>query len=89
MTDAKMRVICITSGGDWADASVDHVKVPADCNLNTAYDGYRKWLEDVYWPQCHDRPRKIKSLTFPEWLMQERGATGITSADMEYFHEGP
>lgn len=51
-------------GGDWADASVEYLKVPIGLNLNEVYRKYR--AEE---PQQGRRYR-----AFPQYLREEHGA---------------
>lgn len=65
----------ILGGGDWTDASVDHVYAPVGFDLDAANDSYQRWLSDDYWPAL-SRWNKIigavqpEFLGFPEWLVR-------------------
>ena len=65
------KIVAILGGGDWADASVEHVAVPNNMDIMQMYDQYR---EDIY---------NEKWVSFREWLMQH-GAREITDDDKLY-----
>lgn len=68
------RTVAIMSGGDWNDASVYFLDVPADLDLDKAYEAYNQWYNEVYRPQLPRRPLgeplKIPYKTFTEWLKE-------------------
>jgi len=66
------RTIAILGGGDWADASVDHVKVPDAMSLDEMHSKYLEWLRVG---------PKWKSFT--DWLLKN----GASMADVEYYQE--
>ena len=69
-----MKVIVIIGGGDWADASCEHLSVPADMDLAAEK---ATWVR-LYRTERDDSAKPWKS--FPEWLRTERGAK---DADLE------
>ena len=79
----RMKLIAIQSGGDWTDASVDHLLIPSDLNLSEAKKQYRAWYQDVYVPNI----AAGGFLTFAEYLKQHCGAHDPDTGDIEIFDE--
>ena len=73
--DAKEndRVVAVCGGGDWVDASVDHVALPPDADLDALYKAYREWLKATK-----------RHLRFPDWLVEHGGAE---EAQVETYYE--
>jgi hypothetical protein len=65
-----MRTVAIFSGGDWCDASVDHINIDDSFDLALALLEYKEWLR----LKVHVKPRLHEYLTFTEWLIQNKGA---------------
>lgn len=74
------RVVAIRSGGDWADASCEHLILPLHLDLADEYRNYSRWYEEEY---RSSYPKKVAYMTFTEWL-KKRGAT---DAPIEEFGE--
>jgi len=67
------KQVAIMSGGDWADASVRLLSVPARLDLYKCKDEFDEW-------------RKNNSyIPFPEWLRRFKGASD--SSVEEYWEE--
>lgn len=80
-----MRIVALLGGGDWADASIDHLVVPKNMNLETVKKEWDRWYREVYVPDPN--PKKIyKSLA---QFMKERGAREATDREVEPFWGGP
>lgn len=78
------RIVAIRSGGDWNDASCDHVAVPAGLDLNAEHECYRRWYENEYCSQLHLAGGRVPYMTFVEWLKTRCGAE---DAKIEEFGE--
>lgn len=74
------RIVCITSGGDWADASFENLVVHQDLDLAKAKQDWRRW----YAKYVSGRT-KSEYITFTEWLKRNHGAT---DAGIEEFDDG-
>ena len=61
------KQVAIMSGGDWYDASCDHVSVPADLDLEAAEREYDEWIKTSQ-----------SYITFIDWLEKFKGATEST-----------
>ena len=73
-----MRTVAILGGGDWNDASVSHVSVPDDMDLDAKYKEYRAWYRE--W--SGNSQRKFGDYqSFEEWLLKN----GAEVADVEEF----
>jgi len=82
---ADGRMVIITSGGDWCDASFIAMNIPEWVDLKEAYKDHRRWLKEVYWPSFDKRhTTTMKCIHFPEWLVKKHGAS---LARVEEFHE--
>lgn len=79
------RLYAFLAGGDWHDASVSHVVVPEDVNLDQAKKDWRAYYNDEYWPaqKRNERPRPI---TFVEWLIERCGARYPTEDELIEVH---
>ena len=83
------------SGDDWADASVDHLKVLDDCNLELALAEYKEWLRAVYHParkacyaarRAHRRlPPRVAFLRFAGFLVDRGNA--VFDSEIEEFED--
>lgn len=82
-----MRLVAVLGGGDWADASVDHINVPDDLDLDAARERWRGWYRNEYLPE-HAKKRTGERRTwptyldFPTWLVEREGCA---RAEIEEF----
>lgn len=79
------RIVAIMGGGDWYDASVEHLIVPAEVNLQTEKDAYDKWYRDVY-SGARNRGEEVLYITFAQWL-KELGSRDTIETEVEEFWE--
>ena len=70
---SETKQIAIMSGGDWYDAGVSLLAVPADMDVLAVKKEYKGWLRDHPW------------VSFPDWLRKYKGA-GDSSVE-EYWEE--
>jgi hypothetical protein len=70
------RIVAITSGYDWNDASCEHVCIPDGMDLAKEDLAYNEWKKQRQVPE----PYK----TFIEWLQEFRG---VIDADIEHYEE--
>lgn len=80
----KQKMIAIKGGGEWNDASVDHIVGPLDLNLENANKEYRKWYEEIYLPT---RTAKTQYLDFASWLIKNKKCRYVTENELEIFWE--
>ena len=64
MDEFKMRVVAMCSGGDWCDASVEHIQVPHDMNLDEMKTEYLK-----KYGYLARQESGIQHISFTVWLM--------------------
>lgn len=79
-----MRQVAILGGCDWADASIDHLSVPDELDLNEACATHREWVRDVYGQSY--RPgglRNVMYIDFVTWLRTRYGAVDGTVEEFE------
>jgi len=74
------RIIAILGGGDWYDASVEHVEIPDNMDLEKERTAYQEWHRNVY--NLHRKPNNYQ--TFVEFL-KSQGA--FDSDKVEIFSE--
>lgn len=74
-------LLAVMGGGDWADASVDHVVAPDGLDVDEARKRYDAWYRDEYVPRSRsgDQP---KFFSFPEWLVARERCRKATEADV-------
>ena len=65
-------------GGDWYDASVDHLLIPDGMDLKKEMEAWKEWVQKVYGQPGSDVPY----IFFPDWLVQH-GAQKATSEEVE------
>jgi hypothetical protein len=87
----KRVLLAILGGGDWSDASVDHITVQADVDLVAAREAYNTWYREVYCPALHrsgyTRPCPITYMNFVDYLKAHYGAVDATVNDIMVIEE--
>lgn len=76
---SKERLLAVLDGGDWADASVTHVVVPQDVNVEEEQKKHREWYENEY----RGNSKTMKYLSFDEWLIERCGGRAAEETDVE------
>lgn len=85
-----MRLVAILGGGDWADASVDHMALPDGMDPEAMRAKYEDWYRNSYCAGPSDpnrgllQPPSCRYMTFPEFLIS-RGARYTTEAELEVY----
>jgi hypothetical protein len=75
-----VRVVAIFCGGDWNDASCEHLNLPAEVDLEEQKRSYNKWYEEEF---CHP-VIKPKYFTFTQWLIRFAGAAKAINVEEFY-----
>lgn len=74
-----MKITAIFGGGDWNDASVEHLILPEGMVVAEQYALYNEWVKTLPpWPGRYNLYK-----TFPEWLISK----GAMQAPEEYIEE--
>ena len=77
------RIIAIYGGGDWADASVEHIEASDGLDLRQEQDLYDEWYFLIY---CNEKnkvwPKIIEYESFADWLISRNKAK---LADIEHW----
>ena len=79
------KITAILGGCDWYDASVHHLVIPDDMNLDQQKADLKKWYKEVYYPSFHQEKRE-KYYTFVEWLIKN-GARYTTEDELVEYDE--
>jgi len=77
------KITAIFGGGDWADASVEHIVLPKEMDINRERELYKKWYYGEYCPALLS-DEQLKFRTFPKWLI-EKGARYTTDEELIEF----
>jgi hypothetical protein len=80
----SLKHVAILSGGDWNDASVNHILAPKDLNIDEAHAEYSIWYKEIYCAP-ENKTRHIRYLTFNEWLVQNKAC--VVDNIIEVFEE--
>jgi hypothetical protein len=69
-----VKLHAILGGGDWTDASVDHLLIPDGMDLEAEKVAWRKWYDETYLPGM--RGAMLPRVPYQEWVewLLERGA---------------
>lgn len=79
------KVTAILSGGDWADAGVEHLVLPDEVEIDREKELYDTWYARTYCSAlCLGRRPKFK--TFTEWLV-EKGARYTTEEELVEYQD--
>ena len=73
------KIYAILGGGDWYDASVDHIILPEGVKIDEAKAQYSEWLRNKF------RNPGERYRSFPGWLCEFVGARRPTSDELEEF----
>ncbi len=74
------RIVAILAGGDWYDASVEHLAVPTTVSLDEARAEYDRWYREEYITR---KDRQYRS--FAQWLVERCGARDAEDSDVEVY----
>ena len=72
-------------GGDWADASVEHIEIDDNISLDKCKEDWRVWYNNEYLPE-YRADKKPKFYTFVDFLKEHHGAINSTIIE-EYWDE--
>lgn len=70
------RIAAILGGGDWWDATVSHLVLPAPLNVDEAKKRYNEWYHRWY-NGGHD---PLLWMSFPDYLIKHEGCQPAGSA---------
>lgn len=77
------KIIAVMSGGDWSDASVDHlVLLVDDVDLKIEKQSHKNWYELEYLPRLKAGGNPIYH-TFTEWLIKKGIARKVKKNELE------
>lgn len=76
------RLIAVKGGGDWADASVDHLVLPEGVDVEAEKLKWRAWYRDEYLSVRHGSQR-LEYMGLTEWLKTRAGAREADEKEIE------
>ena len=79
------RLVAIMGGGDWYDASVEHLVISDDVILDLEYKLYNAWYDEEYCVALRGQNR-IEFMTLSQWLTK-KGAKEPEESDLIEFWE--
>ena len=82
-----VKFVAIMSGGDWADASVEHLVAPRDMGLVELKKKYDIWYSNVWMPALNNE-EPMEFMNFSQYLIQN-GARKTTDDELEEFWDTP
>ena len=81
-----MKLAAIMGGGDWADASVDHLLIPDDMKLEVEKDRWNWWYQNVYVLDIHVSG-KVRYISFTDWLKQHGAKEATENEIIEFWDD--
>ena len=66
---SKIWAIC--GGGDWFDASINHVILPDGMSMQKVHEEYKDWLDE--YRDCRNCGKPIEYMTFTEYVLSIGG----------------
>ena len=75
------HLCAVISGGDWYDASVDHIVLPESCDIEAARLERESWYENEYRPKLGTE-NHIEYLSLSDWLIEKCGGRYATDDDL-------
>lgn len=80
------KIWAVTGGGDWADASVDHVVLPSDTKIGNAHKRWQHWYHKTYLPLLRGGEKPV-FMSFVEWLLFKEGARFTDTEELEEYND--
>ncbi|MDD5007268.1 MAG: hypothetical protein PHC68_02560 [Syntrophorhabdaceae bacterium] len=74
-----MRIVAMMSGGDWADASVEHIVISSSVDLDKVKEEYEDELHEA-----KKHPHYIY-VSFIDWLKKKYDARDTTPEEVEEY----
>ena len=78
-----MKLVAVLGGGDWCDASVNHILIPEDMNLEKEKQDREIWYEYTYRFE-REHGKNPEYISFVDWLKQH-GAMDATENEIIEF----
>ena len=86
MMESTEKIVAIMGGGDWADASVEHLVMSKDMDISKEHELYETWYSEVYCKGLRAEGKHVDFMVFSQWLMR-KGARETTENDLEEYWE--
>jgi hypothetical protein len=84
------KLIALCSGGDWADANVEHLVLPDEVDLHAEQEKWRTWYIHVYCPALEKHrtqgARAPVYYNLSDWL-KRAGAREPTDTELQLVWE--
>jgi hypothetical protein len=84
-----VTLINIQSGGDWYDASSEHVVLTTDVPIEALHGSYREYMQ--LWRESHKNPDMeiLPYYSFKDWLIEFEYGREATDDEVTIFWGGP
>ena len=80
------KIVAVLSGGDWADASVEHIVLPEGITMEEVHAQYRAWYVGTYVPACkRGQQLGLIYMTLPAFAVERCGARYATKDELEEY----
>jgi len=80
------KVLAIFSGGDWYDASCDHLILLKDIDLTKEEENHTNWYKTEYLPRLKKGLSPVY-YTFTEWLIKKGFARKVKENELQEYWE--
>ena len=84
--DTRTRLVAVLSGGDWADASVDHIRVPCELTMDDIQAQWHRWYNSSYLPALRNGNKPI-FYSVTTFACTFCGAIPATASDLQTWWE--
>ena len=85
MTNDKI-MLAIMSGGDWTDASVEHLVISKSVDLDNEMALYKSWYYEEYCKRFEEG-RQVEYITFSQWLKRKGAKEPPKNMLIEYWED--
>lgn len=80
------KIVAVMGGGDWCDASIEHLVMSKDVNLSEEEKLYKVWYNEVYCRGLRGERDRVDFMVFSQWLIK-KGARETTEDILEEYWE--
>ena len=85
METRKQKIIAIMGGGDWVDASVNHIVPLGDFSMEELEIKYKNWYNTIYLPTVKEVKNTLNYKSIDEWLIENNFARRPNEDELEEY----